>query len=68
MFRSRQPTVEALPTAFLAPPGEGLGGTTLHSPTIYIIGGETDIAYPQAIDDFAKIDKVPVAIANLEGV
>ena len=40
----------------------------LHSPTIYIIGGETDIAYPQAIDDFAKIDKVPVAIANLEKV
>ena len=40
----------------------------LHSPTIYIIGGKTDIAYPQAIDDFAKIDKVPVAIANLEGV
>jgi dienelactone hydrolase len=40
----------------------------LHSPTIYIIGGETDIAYPQAIDDYAKIDKVPVAIANLEGV
>jgi dienelactone hydrolase len=40
----------------------------LHSPTIYIIGGETDIAYPQAIDDFAKIDKVPVAIANLDGV
>ncbi|MEJ2109530.1 MAG: alpha/beta hydrolase [Acidobacteriota bacterium] len=40
----------------------------LHSPTIYIIGGETDIAYPQAIDDFARIDKVPVAIANLEGV
>ncbi|MBN1906008.1 MAG: alpha/beta hydrolase [Deltaproteobacteria bacterium] len=40
----------------------------LHSPTIYIIGGETDIAYPQAIDDYAKIDKVPVAIANLEKV
>ena len=38
----------------------------LHSPVIYIIGGESDIAYPQAIDDFAKIDKVPVAIANLD--
>ena len=38
----------------------------LHSPTIYIIGGESDIAYPQAIDDYAKIDKVPVAIANLD--
>jgi len=38
----------------------------LHSPTIYIIGGPTDIAYPQAIDDYAKIDKVPVAIANYD--
>jgi hypothetical protein len=40
----------------------------LHSPAIYIIGGKTDIAYPQAIDDFAKIDKIPVAIANLADV
>ncbi len=38
----------------------------LHTPVIYIIGGEKDIAYPQAIDDYAKIDKVPVAIANLD--
>ena len=38
----------------------------LHTPVIYIIGGEKDIAYPQAIDDFAKIDKVPVAIANFD--
>jgi hypothetical protein len=38
----------------------------LHTPVIYIIGGEKDIAYPQAIDDFAKIDKVPVAMANLD--
>jgi hypothetical protein len=38
----------------------------LHTPVIYIMGGEKDIAYPQAVDDFAKIDKVPVAIANLD--
>jgi hypothetical protein len=38
----------------------------LHSPVIYIIGGEKDIAYPQAIDDYAKISKVPVALANLD--
>lgn len=38
----------------------------LHSPVIYVVGGEKDIAYPQAIDDFAKIDKVPVALANLD--
>jgi dienelactone hydrolase len=38
----------------------------LHSPVIYIIGGEKDIAYPNAVDDFAKIDKVPVAMANID--
>jgi hypothetical protein len=38
----------------------------LHTPVIYIIGGEKDIAYPQAVDDFAKIDKVAVAMANLD--
>lgn len=37
----------------------------LGGPIVYIIGGESDIAYPQATDDFKKIDKVPVAIANL---
>ncbi len=38
----------------------------LHSPVIYINGGEKDIAYANGMDDFAKIDKVPVAIANLD--
>ena len=37
----------------------------LAAPIAYIIGGESDIAYAQAVDDFQKIDKVPVAIANL---
>jgi hypothetical protein len=38
----------------------------LHSPVIYINGGEKDIAYANGMDDFAKIDKVPVAMANLD--
>jgi hypothetical protein len=38
----------------------------LHSPVIYINGGETDIAYANGMDDFAKIDKVPVGMANLD--
>jgi len=38
----------------------------LHSPVIYINGGEKDIAYANGMDDFEKIDKVPVAIANLD--
>src|SRR5690606_27573998 len=40
-----------------------LGG--LHFPTLYILGGETDIAYVNGMDDFAKIDHVPVVMANL---
>ena len=38
----------------------------LHAPIAYIIGGKIDIAYPNATDDFARIDKVPVFMANRE--
>lgn len=37
----------------------------LHTPTIYILGGPTDIAHPNGMDDFARIAHVPVAVANL---
>jgi hypothetical protein len=40
----------------------------LHSPIIYIIGGETDIAYKNAELDFADINKVPLLNVNLTGV
>ena len=39
---------------------------TLHSPIAYFIGGPTDIAYENAVDDFARIDKVPAMIANMD--
>ncbi|HEX7693590.1 MAG TPA: hypothetical protein VF409_03825 [Sphingomonas sp.] len=38
---------------------------TLHTPIIYILGGPRDVAYPNGMDDFAKIDTVPVMVANL---
>ena len=38
----------------------------LHSPTIYILGGESDIAYANGMDDFKKITTVPVMVANLD--
>jgi hypothetical protein len=38
---------------------------TLHTPTFYILGGETDIAYPNGTDDFKRIDKVPVFLGNV---
>jgi len=37
----------------------------LHTPVLYILGGPTDIAYPNGMDDFAKIDHVPVMVANI---
>ena len=37
----------------------------LHSPTLYILGGESDIAYPNGIDDFALINHVPAFLGNV---
>jgi dienelactone hydrolase len=39
--------------------------TTIHTPTLYILGGESDIAYANGMDDFERINHVPVAVANL---
>jgi hypothetical protein len=38
----------------------------LHFPTLYILGGPTDIAYENGMDDYARIDHVPVAVANID--
>ena len=40
----------------------------LHAPTFYILGGETDIAYPNGMDDFRRIRQVPAYLGNLIGV
>jgi hypothetical protein len=40
----------------------------LHSPVVYIDGGESDIAYQNGEDDFERIDKVPIAIAHYDDV
>jgi hypothetical protein len=40
----------------------------LHSPVLYIDGGKSDMAYPNGEDDFARIDKVPIAIAHFADV
>ncbi len=36
----------------------------LHTPVVYIMGGPTDIAYENGLDDFGRISKVPVAWLN----
>ena len=37
----------------------------LHTPTLYVLGGPTDIAYANGMDDYEKINHVPVAVANI---
>jgi hypothetical protein len=38
----------------------------LHAPVIYILGGPTDIAYANGMDDFKHIDQVPAFMANTD--
>jgi hypothetical protein len=39
--------------------------TRLHGPMLYLTGGPSDIAHPNATDDVARIDRVPVFFASL---
>lgn len=61
-------------SGILGDPGRGMGGMPkltkdylekLHTPVIYILGGEKDIAYNNGMDDFQRINHVPVFAANL---
>lgn len=36
-----------------------------HGPVVYIVGGESDVAYANALIDYERIVNVPVALANL---
>lgn len=40
--------------------------TKLHSPTLYLLGGEKDIAYGNGMDDYNRINHVPVFVANMD--
>jgi hypothetical protein len=39
--------------------------TKLHTPVIYILGGQKDIAYTNGMDDFHRIGNLPAFAANL---
>lgn len=39
--------------------------TRIHTPTLYLLGGESDIAYGNGMDDFNRINHVPVFVANM---
>lgn len=57
--------------------GGGMGGMPslskdhlkkLHSSIIYILGGPSDIAYANGMDDFEQIEKLPAVTANLADI
>ncbi len=66
-------TVMALASGVYNRAGSGLSRVTiakgdlerLHTPVAYILGGPTDIAYPNGMDDVSRINHVPVFAANL---
>jgi hypothetical protein len=62
-------------SGILSDPGRGMPGMPgltkdrllkLHSPTLYLLGGESDIAYKNGMDDFRRINHVPVFVANMD--
>lgn len=40
--------------------------TKIHTPTLYLLGGEKDIAYGNGMDDYNRINHVPVFVANMD--
>ncbi|OUJ74363.1 alpha/beta hydrolase [Hymenobacter crusticola] len=40
--------------------------TKIHTPTLYMLGGEKDIAYTNGMDDYSRINHVPVFMANMD--
>jgi dienelactone hydrolase len=62
-------------SGILPTPGAGMPGmpqltkdqlSKIHTPTLYLLGGEKDIAYGNGMDDFNRINHVPVFVANMD--
>lgn len=62
-------------SGIIGDPGNGFPGMPkltkeyllkLHTPTLYLLGGEKDIAYNNGMDDFNRINHVPVFVANMD--
>lgn len=62
-------------SGILGNPGGGMPGmpaltkehlVKLHTPVLYLLGGESDIAYNNGMDDFNRINHVPAFVANMD--
>lgn len=39
---------------------------TFHTPVLYLMGGPSDIAFDNAMDDFERVNHVPIVMTNLD--
>jgi predicted alpha/beta-hydrolase family hydrolase len=72
---ARTSTAMIFNSGILPDPGAGRGGmpkltkehlARLRTPTLYMLGGEKDIAYKNGMDDVRRINHVPIFAANLD--
>jgi enterochelin esterase-like enzyme len=68
-------TVGVFNSGVLGNPGGGMPGMPqvtkdqlqkIKVPTLYLLGGESDIAYGNGMDDFKRINHIPVFVGNLD--
>ena len=71
----RVSTVVVCNSGIFSTPGNGRSGMPnltkenlgkLHTPTLYMLGGEKDIAYANGMNDYQRINHVPVFMANMD--
>lgn len=68
-------TIVVCNSGILPNPGDGMPGmpqlakdqlNKIHTPTLYLLGGESDIAYNNGMDDYRRINHVPVFVGNMD--
>ncbi|MGY6741619.1 MAG: alpha/beta hydrolase-fold protein [Cecembia sp.] len=68
-------TIGVFNSGVLPNPGAGMPGmpqvtkdqlNNIKVPTLYLLGGESDIAYGNGMDDFNRINHVPIFVGNLD--
>ncbi|MCE7053143.1 esterase family protein [Algoriphagus sp. AGSA1] len=68
-------TVGVFNSGVLGSPGAGMAGMpkvnkdqlqNIKVPTLYLLGGESDIAYANGTDDFSRINHIPIFMGNLD--
>lgn len=68
-------TIGVFNSGVLKNPGGGMPGMpqvdkeqleNIHTPALYLLGGEPDIAYENGMDDFERINHIPIFVGNLD--